>query len=64
MLEQANKKHYEVTKIFESPTLSQKDLILYIYNLNKYPEIKRTVIKTVLALDATGSMADALQKTC
>jgi hypothetical protein len=40
------------------------DLIKYVSNLNEYPEITKVNIKTVLGLDATGSMGAALKKTC
>lgn len=35
-----------------------------MYKLNNYPEIRKINIKTVLGLDATGSMGGALKKTC
>jgi hypothetical protein len=44
--------------------LAQNDLIEYVAKLNFYPEIRKLNIRTVLGLDATGSMADALKKTC
>ena len=50
--------------ILTKPKFAQSDLIDYVYTLNKYPEIKRTVVKTVLGLDATGSMSSALKRTC
>ena len=43
--------------------LAQKDLINYVLSLNFYPLIRKTTIKTVLGLDATGSMTFALEKT-
>jgi hypothetical protein len=35
-----------------------------VFKLNNYPEIRKTNIKTVLGIDATGSMSSALKKTC
>jgi hypothetical protein len=39
-------------------------LINYVSTLNTYPEIRKVTIKTILGLDATGSMSAALRKTC
>jgi hypothetical protein len=39
-------------------------LIEYVSSLNVYPLIRKVVIKTILALDATGSMAAALRRIC
>jgi hypothetical protein len=39
-------------------------LIDYVSKLNVYPEIRKLNIRTVLGLDATGSMGGALKKTC
>lgn len=46
--------------------MAQSDLIEYVSKLNVYPEIRKNNIniKTVLGLDATGSMGAALKKTC
>jgi hypothetical protein len=46
------------------PKIPQSDLIKYISILNKFPEYRRETIKTILGLDATGSMREALNKTC
>ena len=56
--------HEKTVNIFSKPKLAQSDLIDYVSGLNKYPEIRKTVIKTVLGLDATGSMSAALRRTC
>lgn len=42
----------------------QSDLVDYVAKINEYPSVKSYVIKTILALDATGSMQHALKKTC
>lgn len=50
--------------MFTKSNLSQQELIDFIFKLNKYPLLKKVVIKTILCLDATGSMSSALQRTC
>lgn len=37
MLEEADKKHDNVVKIFTEEKLAQSDLITYVSTLNKYP---------------------------
>ncbi len=64
LLEESDKKHEDVIKIFNKDSLAQSDLIEYVSKLNIYPEIRKLNIKTVLGLDATGSMGAALKKTC
>ena len=64
MLLEADRKHNKVVQIFSTEKLAQSDLITYVSGLNKYPEIRKVTIKTVLGLDATGSMSGALRKAC
>ncbi len=44
--------------------MTQNDLVNYVSKINEYPSLKSYLIKTVLALDATGSMSLVLKKTC
>jgi hypothetical protein len=64
LLEESDNKHNDVVKIFTKEALAQAELIDYVAKLNIYPEIRKVNIKTVLGLDATGSMSAALKKTC
>lgn len=64
MLVEADGKHNKVVAIFSQQQLSQEDLIRYISELNRYPSMKKMTVKTILGLDATGSMSAALRKTC
>jgi hypothetical protein len=53
-----------VVSIFSKERLSQEDLANYILELNNYPSMKKMTVKTVLGLDATGSMSASLKRTC
>lgn len=60
----ANRQHDKALQEYGKEKLGQTDLIKYIQTINRYPEMGKIRIKTVLGLDATGSMSHVLQKTC
>jgi hypothetical protein len=60
----SNKRHEEALQQYGKKRLEQTDLINYIQTINRYPQIGKITIKTVLGLDATCSMSHVLQKTC
>ena len=62
MLEKSNKKHDDFVKFFLEKDMNPDKIVEKIKNLNSYPEMKKKVVKTVLALDATCSMTIALKQ--
>jgi hypothetical protein len=55
-------KHANVVKIYNDKSLSQKALLEYIYDINKHEVFSTSVIRTILAVDGTGSMGSILTK--
>jgi hypothetical protein len=55
-------KHAEVIKIYKDQSLSQKALLDYIFEINKSELFFTSVIRTILAVDGTGSMGGILTK--
>lgn len=55
-------KHERNIKIYEKNDLKQKELLNFLLEINKCPNVGLAVVKTVLALDATGSMGGVLGK--
>lgn len=51
-------------RIYSSKELKQADLLEYIGRLNKCPEIRKINVRTIVGLDATGSMGGVLGKAC